>query len=167
MTDLHLVLSVPPTRLLDAGQAMARRFHGLKTRVLLALTLFTAGLTSGLIIAYVFGVPWLVAALISVYALLGAILATALFQRLSARRYRAVFATSTLRQQAVPVTLSDAGITFGVRALPWSAVTHAARWQDCTLVHFSPVDALVIPDAALGELPPETLATRIADWKTQ
>jgi hypothetical protein len=77
-----------------------------------------------------------------------------------------LFVTSGLRSQPAPETQEATGLAFHSRAIDWSAITATARRQGCTLLHFSPVDALVTPDAdPPWDETPQTLAARVAAWK--
>lgn len=136
------------------------------------LVMMLAPLAGGMIV--VLGMAWMIgerleqAAIICLYAYFGIMFGMILAQKIWARRYGRLYASSQMRNLASPITMDDSGITFQPRHLPWGAVSTTARWKDCTLVHFSSIDALAIPDAdlPLGQTP-TTFAAPIAEWKAQ
>jgi len=166
---ISLTINLPPAQAIAAGQAMASRKMGPLGRL---SVMMLAPLAGGMIV--VLGLAWLMgerldaAALLFLYAYFGIMAGLIIAQRIWGRRYARLYGRSQMRNLPAPITLDDSGITFHPRHLPWDAVSKTARWKDCTLVHFSSVDALAIPDADLptGETP-ETLAARIAKWKSQ
>ena len=168
-TPLGLTITLPPAKAMAAGNYMLQRHLGPMGRL---TVMMLAPLAGGMIV--VLGVAWLFgdslaeAAIICLYAYFGIIFGLVIAQKIWMRRYGRMLFGSPMRNLPAPITMDDSGITFHPRHLPWGAVSTIARWKDCTLLHFSSVDALAIPDTDLppGETP-DSFAARIADWKAQ
>jgi hypothetical protein len=166
MTEIRLSLTAPAADLLAVSTALLNRATWARRRWLLLAFPIPLAAGFGLGMAWMSGVPVPDAALIVIYTLLGGMLGLIIANRLQTRQYERLFATSTLRAVACPVILSDTGLRFEARDLPWSAITGTSRWRDATLVHFSSVDALVIPDHDLPAGVTESAITAaIATWR--
>ena len=170
MTDpISLTITLPPAQALAAGQEMASRQLGPMGRLsVMMLAPLGGGMITVLGLAWMMGERLETAALFCLYAYFGIMAGLIIAQRIWGRRYGRIYASSQMRKLPAPITMDDSGITFHPRHLPWATVSKTARWKDCTLVHFSSVDALAIPDTDLpmGETP-ESFAARIAKWKAR
>jgi hypothetical protein len=166
MNEFSLQLLTPPADLLAAATATADRADwGFRRLILFAVPLPMA-MGFGIGIAHILGQPVADAAMVALYTFVGGFIGLTLSSRVIARRHARHFATSALRRQPLPVTLSDAGVTFTKREVPWPGIQGTTRWRDNTLLHFSAVDILVIPDRDLpAGLTPDDLAARIAEWR--
>lgn len=166
MTEIALRLSASTDELLAASTAMLDRAAWWERRLMFLAIPTPLAFAGGLGIAWLMGYPLGAAGLVAIYTSLGGAIGTALALRLHGRRYRHLFARSTLRAQPVPVTLSETGLAFGPRDLPWTTVGAVSRWRHATLLHFSAVDALVIPDRDLPpDLSPDALRARVDGWR--
>ena len=166
MNEISLRLLTPTADLLAAATATAdRSAWGFRRLIMFAVPLPMA-MGFGIGIAHILGQPVTDAAMVALYTCIGGLVGLSLASRLITRRYASHFAVSGLRRQPLPVILSDAGVTFTTREVPWSGIHGTSRWKDNTLLHFSSVDILVIPDRALPPgLTPGDLAARVADWR--
>lgn len=166
MTALHLTTTATAPEIVGAGQAITHRAMG-KARLMLMFVLVLIGGTAfGQGIAWVTGIAAIDAMLVSVYSLLGAMVTFFLTAYFNRRSYGQILNTSAFRQSPCPITLSSDGLNYEPRTLPWSGITSVGRWKNCTLLHFSPADALVIPDRDLpAPETPETFAARIESWR--
>lgn len=168
MTEIALRLTASTDELLGASTAMLDRAAWWERRLMFLAIPTPLAFAGGLGVAWLMGYPLGAAGLVAIYTALGGAIGTALALRLHGRRYRRLFARSTLRAQSVPVTLSEAGLAFGPRDLPWTAIGAVSRWRQATLLHFSAVDALVIPDRDLPpDLPPAALTAQVNGWRLQ
>lgn len=166
MTEIRLKLTATPSELLAVSTALLDRATWTERRVILLAIPLPMALASGLGLAWLRGIPLSSAALVAVYTLLGGLIGMIFASRLQARRYRTLFSASSLRSRAVPVTLSGDGLQLEARQLPWAEVSGSSRWRGATLLHFSAVDALVIPDRDLPpDMTPDALQQRVAAWK--
>jgi hypothetical protein len=166
MTQIALRLTAPPADLLMAAATLADRAAWSYRRLLVLALPLPLAFAFGLGMAHLNGQPLGGAALVVLYSFLGGFLGLILANRLFARRYKQLFTASSLRQKPCPVILSEVGLTFEPRQLLWSDIQGTARWRDNTLLHFSAVDALVIPDRDLPQvLSWEALAAQIEKWR--
>ena len=148
-----------------ASAAMLDRATWTERRLVVLGIPVPLALCSGLGIAWLLGYPLGSAGMVALYTVLGGLIGTIVAARLQVRRFRALYATSTLAARAQPVSLSEAGVSLEARLLPWSEISGQSRWKAATLLHFSAVDALVIPDRDLpADLSPEDLHARVATW---
>ena len=166
---LDLTITLPPAKAVKAGVYLQQRHLGPLGRL---AVMMLAPLAGGALFAFGFawliGESWLTAGIIGLYTYFGITIGFVVAQNIWFRRQRHLLTRSQMRNLPSPITMDDSGITFHPRHLPWDAVSTTARWKDCTLVHFTAIDALAIPDTDLppGETP-ETFAARIAQWKAQ
>jgi hypothetical protein len=168
MSEFHLTIALPPERQIAVGNILTSRYLGGGGRLLVLLVPLGFCLAFGLGITWFNGSHLMDGHLIATYGFIGAVIGLVLMQRLSARRYARVLGTSANRTKPAMVSLAQAGIRFRASDLPWDAVSQTGQWQDCTLIQFSALDALVIPDADLpDDLSPAAFAAHIADWKAK
>ncbi|NJS40363.1 MAG: hypothetical protein HC783_16705 [Rhodobacteraceae bacterium] len=170
MTDLppplSLQVTTSPHLLQRVADVIVSREMGAARRILVLVGPLIGAMILASSIGWLVGVSLFEAALVGSYGFIGAAIGFVLVRRSLGRRTMSIQATSALRQRAAGIELGPEGVTLAARTLPWADVSQLARWKDCTLVHFSAADALVIPDAALPPgTSPEALATRIAAWK--
>jgi hypothetical protein len=165
MTVQELSLTTSPQERMAASTAMLdKRTWAERRLVVLGLPLPLA-LGSGIGVAWLMGDPLGAAGLVALYTVLGGLIGTIIGSRFLARRYRGLYATSTLAARAQPVSLSDEGLCLQARRLPWSDISGQSRWKQATLLHFSAVDALVIPDRDLpADLSLEDFQAQVAKW---
>ncbi len=165
---LHLTLHPTTESQFAAGRYLLGQAMGLRLTALgLVVLPFALALACGLLMAYAVNVTLDDGGLVALYASIGAIFGNMAALYLFGRHYRSLLAASALQKAPASVTLSADGVTLGSGALlAWSAVTAVTRWKGLTLLQFSPVDALVIPDANLPPgMTPEALSARIAQWR--
>ncbi len=170
MTELPQPLSLQvvtsPQLLQRVADVIVSREMGAARRVLVLVGPLVGALILASSIGWLVGVDLFEAALIGGYGFIGAAIGFILVRRSLGRRTMGIQATSALRRRAAGIELGPEGVTLAARTLPWAEVSWLARWKDCTLVHFSAADALVIPDAALPSgVTHDVLAARIAAWK--
>jgi hypothetical protein len=114
---IDLAVTAGPDELLAASNIMAYRHAGRARMVASAAFVAVVGIAFGLGMAWLTGVMILDGALISLYAVLGTLLAFIGLRFRTGRSHKAAFSKSTLRNMVVPVRLDPVGLTFGVRAL--------------------------------------------------
>lgn len=165
MMDLSLTLTTSPDEQLDASAALMARGTRLKARLIILGAVFPLALAFGLGIATLLGYPLVAATIVALYTVIGGLIGLGVALRWQARRIRTIFASSSLLQREKPVSLSEGGVRFDARQFPWTAITDQSRWNEATLLHFSTLDALVIPDRDLpAGLSPEDLQAQVAKW---
>lgn len=168
MTGIVLTLTTSPQERMAASSAMLDRVTWAERRLILLGIPVPLALGSGVGLAWAMGYPMGAAGLVALYTLLGGLIGTILASRLQVRRFRALYASSTLAARAQPVALSDEGLSLEARLLPWSGIAGQSRWKDTTLLHFSTVDALMIPDRDLPSgVTPGDLQAQVAKWLKQ
>ena len=168
MMDFKLTLSTAPEERLAASTAMLDRVTGVERRLLVVGIPLPFALVGALGIAWVMAYPLVEAAIVALYTVLMGLIGMIIAARLQARRVGALFSASTLMRLAQPVRLSETGVGLEARHLPWSAITGQSRWKQTTLLHFSAVDALVIPDRDLPVgMTAEALQAQVAKWRQQ
>jgi hypothetical protein len=163
---LTLGVTLPADLQHRASTVIVSREMGPWRRLLGLVVPMTGAFALSLLMGWLLELQLSDAGLVGMYGFIGAVVGFVLIRRVLTRRMLRVQSTSAFRQSEVGVQLDDSGLTFTARTLPWAAVWGLARWNDCTLVHFSAADALVIPDSALPPgTTPQTLATDIEAWK--
>ncbi|MGB4827962.1 MAG: YcxB family protein [Paracoccaceae bacterium] len=169
MTEaLHLSLSANAAQVLAVSTRLVTQARDTGGRKWLRPLVFAVGLICALMVGSLLDVPANKAFFIALTTFYTTLLALWLGSRATQRRYFRLLEDSACRMRPTPVSLSAEGLRMEPRAFPWSDIIAVTRWNDMTLLQFSPVDAIIIPDADLpaGETP-ETLATRITTWKTK
>lgn len=166
MTALNLTTTATADEILGMSQVLAHRALGKARILLLYVLILIGGAAFGQAIAWLAGIAPIDAFLVSIYAVMGAILTFFVASHQNRKAYSRMLHTSAFRQSACPITFSNEGLLYERRPLPWSAVTKVGRWKSCTLLHFSPADALVIPDRDLpASETPESFAARVEEWR--
>ena len=167
MTKLHLSLTPSSDMKFQTEMKLHQDMFGTPAVILLMGAFQVGGLATALALAALTGRSPEEIIPVSVASALGAWLALILYQNWTAHLVRRELSRSALRRAPISAILSRDGLSCGPETLPWSAVSATERWKDSTLLRFSRLDALLIPDADLppGETP-QTLAARIAEWKS-
>ncbi|HMS95636.1 MAG TPA: hypothetical protein PKA03_10520 [Tabrizicola sp.] len=166
MTKFSLVLAPPPADRLASANALVDRASWIYRRIVIIAIPVPLALALGVGIALIEGRPLGPAFLVSLYTILGGYFGLIVASRLFMWRLKVQFSASTLKRQPCPVTLSEAGVTFEIRHLPWSATLGTTRWKNNTLLHFSAIDALLIPDRDLPTgVTPALLSDQILAWR--
>lgn len=168
MTEFSLVLAPPPAEVLASANALVDRASWLYRRLVLIAIPIPLALAFGVGIAWFEGHQLGQAVLVALYTTVGGYFGLIVASRLFRWRLKGQFSASTLMRLPRPVTLSHSGLTLETRHLPWSAIKGTSRWRSNTLLHFSSVDALLIPDSDLPTgITPELLSDQILAWRTE
>jgi hypothetical protein len=163
---LMLGIKLPADMQYRASTVIVSREMGPWRRLLGLVVPMAGAFALSFLMGWILELPLSDAGLVGLYGFIGAVVGFVLIRRVLARRMVRIQSTSAFRQSEVGVQLDEGGLTFTARTLPWAAVSGLARWNGCTLVHFSAADALVIPDSALPPgTTPQTLAADIEVWK--
>ena len=167
MTEIRLTITLPARQRLAVQQALNRRYtRGFRAEVT-GFTLAAVFLATALGAAAVADIPTGPALFVAAVTLFAVALAWHLLARAFARGQIASIASSALHALPSGVVLSAKGIALDARQFRWDQTCGTTRLPGATLVDFSALSALVIPDTALPPgLTPEALATQIAAWKS-
>lgn len=165
MTEVRLTLTTSPDERLDASVAMVERVTGVEQRLISSGVPILLALICGVGVARLMGHSLVLAGGIALWTIGGGMLGMSVASLLLGRRFRNLYSQSSLFNRPQPISLSDAGLCFETRLLPWDTITAQSRFRTTTLLHFSSTEALVIPDRDLpSDLTPRELQTRVADW---
>ncbi len=165
MTDLQVALTASPDRKIAADVMLAQRHSGLMTAMVLMPGFVLAGCAAAWGLAALTGATFRLTP--PVAASSAAAMVFILYQNIAYRRARRDLAGSALRNTPMTATFSSEGLILRTGPIPLAGAT-TLRWHDGTIVQFSALDGLLIPDADLpSDLSPEALAARIAGWKAQ
>jgi hypothetical protein len=146
---LTLRLLVPPEMQAQASNVILSREMGPWRRLSILAVPALGAVILAIAAGWLVGVSSLNAGLMGLYGYFGAVAGFFLIRKLLGQRNLRLLSGSALRSTPVLVQLVDTGLVFAERSVPWSGVTAVGRWKDTTLLYFSPVDALVVPDRDL------------------
>lgn len=169
MTDpIHLSFDI---RAYNEPAINARMLHrnatGRLKSVSFFLLPFTVAMALGTLAGQLFlGLHWPDAALVAGYAGLGSFF-TAFVLGLRHRKHLAsLMRDSPLRALPYEVVLSQRGVDRSGRHYPWSVFPGVALLPSMTVLQFSAVDGIILPDKELPKgLTPDALRTQIDEWR--
>jgi hypothetical protein len=165
MTDLRLTLTTSPDERLDASVTMVERVTGVGWQMISWGFPILLALLCGLGVAMLMGHSLVLAGGIALWTIGGGMIGMSVASQLHGRRVRTLYSESSLFSRPQLVSLTEEGVFFESRSLPWDAITAQSRFKSATLLHFSSTEALIIPDRDLPwGVPPQELQARVAEW---
>ena len=168
MTDnIHLRFDI---RAYNEAAINARMLHGhngpLKSASFFLLPLAGAVALGVLAGTLFLNQPWDRAALVAGYAGLGSFVTALLMGYRNRIAVARLLQSSPLRQEPYEVTVSDQAVNRNGRLYPWSVFTGVFILPGMTVLQFSPLEGIPLPDRELPEgLSPEALRTHIEHWR--
>ena len=92
-----------------------------------------------------------------------------ILQSAGRRQYLAASDSAPIRQRrSTTIVLTPSGVTMDGTHFSWAEIIEVLHLRDTTLLMLLPNGGISIPDSALPpDITPQTLAARIAEWKTK